>query len=94
MPRPATSWRFVRPTWAMPTYAMDPLVTPGPGRQSGLPAFLFGDLLRDAELLSLARREAFAMIESDPSLAQPENQALKRAIWARWGQRLQLAEIG
>src|SRR5581483_9073670 len=46
----------------------------GPGeifgtRQAGLPRLRYADLVRDAELLRLARGEAFALLERDPQLA-------------------------
>jgi ATP-dependent DNA helicase RecG len=71
----------------------------GPGeylgtRQSGLPAFRAANLVRDAELLELARAEATAWLRHDPALAAPESQPLKDAIERRWGDRLRLAEVG
>jgi ATP-dependent DNA helicase RecG len=71
----------------------------GPGeflgtRQSGLPTFLFANLARDADVLSLAREEAFAMIARDPELAAPDHQRLREALLNRWGRRLSLAEVG
>lgn len=57
----------------------------GPGeffgtRQSGLPEFSFGDILRDFALMDEARRAAFAMVEADPNLSRPEAAALRRAL--------------
>jgi ATP-dependent DNA helicase RecG len=71
----------------------------GPGeflgtRQSGLPSFLFANLARDVDVLSLAREEAFSLIEQDPTLDQSEHQPLRQALWSRWGNRLSLAEVG
>jgi ATP-dependent DNA helicase RecG len=59
----------------------------GPGdilgtEQSGLPPLALGDLVRDAELMSEARRRADELLESDPALARPEHaphRALVRA---------------
>ena len=50
----------------------------GPGeifgtRQAGMPRLRYADLVRDAELLRVARAEAFALLESDPALAAPEH---------------------
>lgn len=47
----------------------------GPGdffgtRQSGMPEFKVADIISDAELLDEARRDAFTIIDSDPTLAQ------------------------
>ncbi len=46
----------------------------GPGelfgtKQSGMPDLKIGNILRDGDLLSAARREAFALIEEDPTLS-------------------------
>jgi ATP-dependent DNA helicase RecG len=78
--------------------AEEDLAIRGPGeflgtRQSGLPSFLFGNLMRDAELLGEARKDAFSLIESDPLLHQTEHQLLRHALWRRWGNRLLLAEV-
>ena len=71
----------------------------GPGeylgtRQSGAPAFRAANLVRDAELLELARGEALAWLARDPSLALAESAELKRALERRWGEKLALAEVG
>jgi ATP-dependent DNA helicase RecG len=57
----------------------------GPGeflgtRQSGLPDFYIGDILRDFELMEETRRAAFALVEQDPHLARPEHIPLRRAL--------------
>jgi len=57
----------------------------GPGeflgtRQHGLPEFRIADLLRDGPLLSLARREAFLLLENDPELAHPDNAPARRTL--------------
>ena len=57
----------------------------GPGdilgtAQSGLPPLLLGDLLKDHELMRLARNAAFLLFERDPQLAQPGNQRYRRAL--------------
>jgi ATP-dependent DNA helicase RecG len=71
----------------------------GPGeylgtRQAGVPAFRAANLVRDGELLELARREAERWIERDPTLSLPESGELKRTIERRWGETLRLAEVG
>ena len=70
----------------------------GPGdflgtRQSGhLPDFRIADLVRDARLLGLARQAAIETVNEDPLLrGRP---GLARAVEARWGSRLDLAEVG
>ncbi|MBW1807184.1 MAG: ATP-dependent DNA helicase RecG [Deltaproteobacteria bacterium] len=79
--------------------AEEDLAIRGPGefigtRQSGLPAFIFGNLSRDADLLTVARKEAFALVDKDPDLSRPEHRLLKEALMLRWGNRLALAQVG
>lgn len=69
----------------------------GPGdfmgtRQSGLPLLKIANLIRDAKILDLARREAFALVDRDPNLENPENQPLKNAVQRLLGKRLPLVE--
>ncbi|HEV8530240.1 MAG TPA: ATP-dependent DNA helicase RecG [Methylomirabilota bacterium] len=71
----------------------------GPGeffgtRQSGLPEFRVADLLRDGAVLETARREAFAVVQADPSLLAPAHRRLREALLARWRGKLDLAGIG
>jgi ATP-dependent DNA helicase RecG len=71
----------------------------GPGeffgtRQSGLPEFRVADLLRDAGLLEEARRDALAIVGSDPELRAPEHRGLRQALLARWRGKLALASVG
>jgi ATP-dependent DNA helicase RecG len=70
----------------------------GPGeflgtRQSGrLPDLRLADLLRDADLLTVARDAARELLRGDPQLrAHP---AVARAVSRRFGERLALADIG
>jgi ATP-dependent DNA helicase RecG len=60
----------------------------GPGdfyglRQSGFPEFKVADLLRDQDLLELARTEAEHILRTDPDLVWPEHQPLKASIESR-----------
>jgi ATP-dependent DNA helicase RecG len=71
----------------------------GPGeflgvRQSGLPDFRVGHIVRDSCILNEARREAFAVVKADPDLSRPENALLKKVLMARWGSRLTFLEAG
>ena len=71
----------------------------GPGeffgtRQSGLPAFRAGKLLRDRELLERARRQAFAWLEAQPPgplRPGPLKPFLEEGGWER---RFGLARVG
>lgn len=67
----------------------------GPGeffgtRQHGLPELKVADLIEDFDLLRLARRDAFAMIEEDPDLSAPHHQQLRRELIKSHGYRLTL----
>lgn len=71
----------------------------GPGeffglRQWGVPEFRAANLIRDADLLREARREAFSLIEADPCLEGPAHAALKSAVRRRWGAKLDLGDVG
>ncbi len=71
----------------------------GPGelfgtRQHGLPPFRVADLLRDAEILNEARRDAQALTAEDPGLADPDHTLLRRMVLARYGKALDLADVG
>jgi len=71
----------------------------GPGevfgsRQSGLPPFKVADLMRDRELLAMARRDASAWIERSPKLASPEEATLRRRLLKAYGEALQLGDVG
>jgi ATP-dependent DNA helicase RecG len=71
----------------------------GPGevigtRQAGMPAFKVADLMRDRDLLRLARRDAAAWIESSASLEKPEEALLRRRLLKTYGPWLGLADVG
>jgi len=67
----------------------------GPGeffgtKQHGLPELKVADLIEDFELLRLARRDAFDIIDEDPDLAMPHNQQLRRSMLKLYADRLEL----
>jgi len=71
----------------------------GPGellgtKQSGLPELRVGNVLHHATCLEQARHAAFELLQADPTLTDPEHQALAAAAQVRWGGRLELAAIG
>ncbi len=63
-------------------------------KQSGLPQFKIGDVLRDYKILVEARKSAFAIVEGDPHLAMPEHAPLARALKENWKNRFELGDIG
>lgn len=71
----------------------------GPGdmlgtRQHGLPPLLIADLKRDAAILEEARRDAKEFVAADPGLALPEHKLLRRMVLARYGESLDLGDVG
>jgi ATP-dependent DNA helicase RecG len=70
----------------------------GPGeflgtRQHGrLPDLHVADLARDAKLVAAAREAALETVRRDPRLAREPD--LARAVRARWGAKLALADVG
>lgn len=57
----------------------------GPGeifgtRQSGLPEFYIGDIVRDVQIMDEARRTAFELVENDPNLSLPKHRLLHREL--------------
>jgi ATP-dependent DNA helicase RecG len=71
----------------------------GPGelvgtRQSGLPELRYANLVRDQQVLERARKAAFELLNSDPSLERPEHQAIRRAFKRQWAGKLELLEVG
>lgn len=71
----------------------------GPGdllgtKQHGLPPLRVADLVRDAAILEEARRDATAMIAADPGLAKPEHSRLRKQMLNRYGQVLDLGDVG
>jgi ATP-dependent DNA helicase RecG len=63
-------------------------------RQHGEGELRFGSLIADADLLSEARKDAFALVAADARLQNPENAALRAAVLERYGKTLDLAAIG
>lgn len=77
--------------------AQEDLELRGPGefygtRQSGLPAFRFGDILQDEDVLIETRQAAVEMIAADPELLSPEHARLRAAVVARMAS-LDLVEV-
>ncbi len=71
----------------------------GPGeffgtRQSGLPVLRIANLIDDADLLSLARKEAFDLIKNDPHLRQKSNECIRKQFEGEFREILELGKIG
>ncbi len=63
-------------------------------RQHGLGELRIGNLIADADLLGMARKDAFALVADDPGLRRPEHALLRAAVLEKYGKTLDLAEIG
>ena len=70
----------------------------GPGelfsaRQHGLPDLKITNIVDDFDLLAMARRHAFELVSKDPALKQPEHANIRRALLAKFGGSLSLADV-
>jgi len=63
-------------------------------RQHGQNELRVANLVSDADLLQLAREDAFALVTADPALREPAHAGLRSAVLERYGQTLDLVEIG
>ena len=71
----------------------------GPGdlfgtQQHGLPPLRIANLQRDRDLLEEARKEAQALVASDPGLKHPDHAKLRRQMLLRYGKALDLGDVG
>jgi ATP-dependent DNA helicase RecG len=71
----------------------------GPGeifgiRQSGVPEFRIANLVEDGELIAIARKEAFLMVERDPQLRSPSHRQLRKHFEDHYKDALELANVG
>ncbi len=67
----------------------------GPGEmfgyeQSGIPVFRFANLVRDQEILKIARQDAFEIVRADPDFNLPENALLKKIYFSQFTAKEQL----
>ena len=70
----------------------------GPGelfsaRQHGLPDLKITNIVDDYDLLVMARRHAFELVNKDPALKQAEHYNIRRALLAKFGGSLGLADV-
>jgi ATP-dependent DNA helicase RecG len=71
----------------------------GPGdlfgtQQHGLPPLRIADLRRDQRVLDEARQAAEKLFAADPGLARAENARLRRQMLVRYGEALELSDVG
>ncbi len=70
----------------------------GPGemfstRQHGLPDLKIASIVDDFELLVMARTNAFELVSQDPMLTGAEHKNIRRALLAKFGDALGLADV-
>jgi len=70
----------------------------GPGemlstRQHGLPDLKIANIVDDFDLLVMARKNAFELVGQDPMLTQAEHKNIRRALLAKFGDSLGLADV-
>jgi RecG-like helicase len=59
-----------------------------------MPPFKIADLVKDAALLRLARRDAAAWIKKSPHLDAPEEALLRKRLLKSHGPWLELGDVG
>jgi ATP-dependent DNA helicase RecG len=79
--------------------AEEDLAIRGPGeffgtRQSGMPDMKVANIARDVKIIEVARKEAFKIAEEDPTLSNPEYQAMKKVLQEKWRENLEMVSIG
>jgi ATP-dependent DNA helicase RecG len=70
----------------------------GPGemlstRQHGLPDLKIANIVDDFDLLIMARKNAFELVCRDPMLARAEHKTIRRALLAKFGDAIGLADV-
>lgn len=71
----------------------------GPGeffgtKQSGLPVFQIADLVKDVEIMEMAREDAALLVKADPHLRESRHQATRYAFLQRYYQIENFMQIG
>ena len=59
-----------------------------PGRSS------LGNIVKDVDIMQVARKEAFELISRDPALTEERNRMLRSEIIRRYGVRIELSRVG
>jgi ATP-dependent DNA helicase RecG len=63
-------------------------------RQSGLPGFRLANIISDADLLTVARKEAFDIVERDPHLVRSEHKNIRKEFEFVFKELLSLVRVG
>lgn len=63
-------------------------------RQSGLPGFRLANIVSDADILLIARKEAFELVERDPQLTRTENKYIRKEFEFVFKDLLSFVRVG
>jgi len=79
--------------------AEEDLALRGPGeflgtKQHGLPEIRFGDIIKDFDIMQIARKEAFLLMREDPGLSEDRHGYLKKELIDRYRDKLELGKVG
>ncbi|MGB9608007.1 MAG: helicase-related protein, partial [bacterium] len=79
--------------------AEEDLAIRGPGeffgtRQHGLPDLKLANILKDVKILEEAREDALQLVAEDPHLRKPEHKVLAKEIKERFGDAIEMIDIG
>lgn len=79
--------------------AEEDLAIRGPGeffgtRQHGLPDLKLANILKDVKILEEAREDALELVAQDPHLRKPEHRLLAKEIKERFGDAIEMLDIG
>jgi ATP-dependent DNA helicase RecG len=71
----------------------------GPGelfspRQHGMPDLKIADIVADYQLLAMARRDAFEVVNADPVLTDPAHRNIRKALLEKFSDKLSLVDVG
>ena len=59
-----------------------------------MPPLRIADLVRDAEVVEVARRDAMALLEKDPGMVDAGLLSLRKRVLIRYGHVLDLGDVG
>ncbi len=62
-------------------------------RQHGMPDLRYADLVTDGKIIEAARKDAFALVETDPQLRRPEHASVRRQFLKKFADRFHMAHI-
>lgn len=58
-----------------------------------MPDLKIANILEEFDLQTLARRDAFGLVQTDPTLNKPEHNNIRRALIRKFGKKLGLVDI-